>query len=74
MQFYVSFLHCAHDLGFNICAQTFSKRGLCVVFCKALFDHILKFLHYCEDLMSVIVVCKARSHDLLSSCIEPSCV
>ncbi len=56
-----------------MCANILQKR-LCVVFCGALSDHIFNFLHYCEDLLSVIVVCKARSHDLLSSCIEPSCV
>jgi len=43
-------------------------------FLKFLPNHIFKFLHYCEDLLSVIVICKARSHDLLSSCIEQSCV
>lgn len=56
-----------------MCANILQKR-LCVVFCGALSKHIFKFLHYCEDLLSVIVVCKARSHYLLSSCIEPSCV
>jgi vesicle coat complex subunit len=56
-----------------LCANILQKR-LCVVLCGALSNHIFKFLYYCEDLLSVIVVCKARSHDLLSSCIEPSCV
>ncbi len=72
MQFYVSFLHCVRDLGFNICAQTFCKRG-CVLYFVELC--LTKFLSFCIIVrMSVIVDCKARSHNLLSLWIEPSCV
>lgn len=56
-----------------MCANILQKR-LCVVFCGTLLNHIFKFLHYCEDLLNVIVVYKARSHNLLSLCIEPICV
>jgi hypothetical protein len=44
MQFYVSFLHCVHDLRFNICVQTFCKRG-CVLYFVELCP--TTFLHFC---------------------------
>ncbi len=50
MQFYVSFLHCVRDLGFNICAQTFCKRGYVLYYvelCPTIFLSLYIIVRIC---------------------------